>query len=442
MKNNKNKITVLVIDGGGRGSALVDKYSQSNLVKQIIAIPGNDLMAFNLKKPIKTYSQIKTTDIPEIIKICHQEKIDLIDVAQDNAIAAGLVDELTKQNFSTIGPTKLAGQIEWDKSWSRDFMKKYQIPSPQYYVFHNKKDGFKFLNQKKDQLWFIKASGLAEGKGVIPANNNNEAKAAIKEMTRFGNSGQTYLLEDWLIGEEFSAFAVTDGKNFKILGFAQDHKRVNDFDQGPNTGGMGCVSNPLIINSKIKSQVKEIFKKTVNGLNQEKRPYKGILYLGGMVVDQKVFVIEFNARWGDPETQVILPSIKTDLVEINKAILDQKINKLKIIIDKKTRIVVAGTSQGYSLSYESVKGKLIFGLEKIIKSKKVKLYGAGVKVKDHQFIANGGRLFYLVAEGKNIIEARQIVYQNLSSISIDCNHLHFRTDIGWRDVQRLRKIIN
>lgn len=439
MSNLKNKISVLIIDGGGRGSVLVDKYSQSKSVKKIFAIPGNDLMNINTKKPIKLYPQFKTTDVAEIIKICRQEKIDLVDVAQDNAVSVGLVDELIKFNITVIGPTKDAGQLEWDKSWSRDFMKKYYIASPQYYTFHNKEDGFKFLKKTKDQPWFIKASGLAEGKGVIPASNNEEAKTAINEMTRFGNSGSTYLLEDWLIGEEFSVFAVCDGKNFQILGFAQDHKRVNDFDEGPNTGGMGCVSNPLIVNKDIKSQVKTIFKQTVQGMIQEKRPYKGILYLGAMVVNKKVFVIEFNARWGDPEAEVIIPSIKTDFIKINNAIINGTINKLKLKIDNKTRVVVAATSKGYPISYENVKGKEIYGLKDLIKSKEIKIYGAGVKIEGNKFIARGGRLFYLMAKGKNIIQARQKVYKNLLKINIKGNNLHFRNDIGWRDVKRLSK---
>jgi phosphoribosylamine--glycine ligase len=438
MSKLKSKITVLVVDGGGRGSALVDKYLQSNLVKQVIAIPGNDLMTINSPKPVKIYPQLKTTSIKEIIDICHTQKIDLVDVAQDNAVAAGLVDELIKQNIPVIGPTKSAGQLEWDKSWSRDFMKKYQIPSPKYYVFQSLKSGFDFLDKTHDQPWFIKAAGLAEGKGVIAASNNIEAKSAIKEMSRFGNSGETYLLEDWLVGEEFSAFAAVDGQHFQMLGFAQDHKRVNDFDEGPNTGGMGCVSNPLIVDQNIKSQVKQIFQKTVKGLIQERRLYKGILYLGGMVVGKKVFVIEFNARWGDPEAQVIIPSIQTDFIKMNQAIIDGKINKLKIKIDKKTRVVVAGTSKGYPVSYETVKGKQIFGLDTLLKSKKIKIFGAGVKTKNDKFLAYGGRLFYLMAEGKDVIEARKNIYQNLSLVSIEGNNLHFRTDIGWRDIDRLR----
>ncbi|MCW1949387.1 MAG: phosphoribosylamine--glycine ligase [Candidatus Shapirobacteria bacterium] len=438
MKSVK-KNTVLIIDGGGRGSVLVDKYSQSKLVSKIIAIPGNDLMTLNKSKPVKIFSDLKTTSVSEIIDICHQEKVDLVDVAQDNAIAVGLVDELIKNNIPVFGPTQKAGQLEWDKSWSRQFMKKYQLPIPEFYVFDNPKSGYQFLDSTPNKPWFIKASGLAEGKGVIPANNNQEAKAAVDQMSKFGQSGQTYLLEEWLVGEEFSAFAVVDGVDFQIIGFAQDHKRVDDYDQGPNTGGMGCVSNPLIVNKKNVTQIKNIFQKTVSGMVAEGRPYQGILYLGGMVVGQKVYIIEFNCRWGDPEAQVIIPSIKNDLIDISFSVINHQLKTQKIKTDSKTRIVVTAASRGYPVNYNNVKGKQIFGLSKIFSSKKVKIFGAGTQFKNNQYIANGGRLFYLVSEGKNITDARKKVYNELSGISIEGNNLHYRTDIGWRDVQRLNK---
>ncbi len=433
----KHKLTIVVIDGGGRGSALVDKYSQSDLVEKIIAIPGNDLMVLTSPKPVQIYPELKTTSISEIIDICRQQKVDLVDVAQDNAVAVGLVDKLKKNKIPVFGPTQQAGQLEWDKSWSRSFMKKYQLPIPEFHVFDNPESGYQFLDSVSDRPWFVKASGLAEGKGVIPANNNVEAKNAITEMSRFGQSGQTYLLEEWLVGEEFSAFAVVDGTNFQIVGFAQDHKRVNDGDQGPNTGGMGCVSNPLIVDQNVITQVKDIFQKTVVGMVAENRPYQGILYLGGMVVGQKVYIIEFNCRWGDPETQVVLPAIKNDLVDICFSVINHTLSSQKIITDSQTRIVVTAASCGYPVNYDDVKGKQIFGLEEILTSKKVKLLGAGTQYQNNKFIAHGGRLFYLVASGENIITARKNVYDELAKISIEGDNLHYRTDIGWRDVARL-----
>jgi len=433
---NKLK-TVVVIDGGGRGAALVDAYARSPKVGKIIAIPGNDLMQINTSKKVKTYQNLKTTSIKEILEIAKLEKVDLVDVAQDNAVEAGLVDILQKNGITVVGPTRAAGQIEWDKAWARKFMRKYKILHPKFYVFNSKKDGINFVH-KHPGAWFVKASGLAEGKGAIGASNARETISAINEMARFGKSGEIYLLEEWLMGEEFSSFALCDGDSFKLVGFAQDHKKVFDGDTGENTGGMGCVSNPLVIDKNIKKQVNEIFKKTVSALVKENRPYQGILYLGGIVVSGKVYVIEFNARWGDPEAQVILPSIQNDLYDLGLAIAKEKIKNLKIKTDKKIRVVVAGAAKGYPLDYTGVKGKQIFGLEKIIRSG-VKVYGAGIKKVGNKYVVSGGRIFYLVGEGKNVIEAREKVYSAMSQIFIEGNNLHFRTDIGYRDVGRLFK---
>ncbi|MDD5416113.1 MAG: phosphoribosylamine--glycine ligase [Candidatus Daviesbacteria bacterium] len=436
---NKLK-TIMIIDGGGRGATLVDKYGQSKRVGKILVVPGNDLMQINTKKPVVTYQYLKTTSIKEILEICKKEQVDLVDVAQDNAVEAGLADTLLAEGIKVVGPTKKAGQLEWDKAWARGFMKKYQIPSPDYHVFSSTKDGIKFVNSKSKASWFVKASGLAEGKGAIPAKNGRQAIDAIKQMARFGKSGETYLLEQWLIGEEFSAFALCDGKNFQVVGFAQDHKQVFDGDEGPNTGGMGCVSNPLIVDENIRKQVKEIFKKAVDGLKIDGRPYKGVLYLGGIVIRGAVFVIEFNARWGDPEAEVILPSIKNDLYEVSQDIINGTIGKLNLKIDKKVRVVVAAVAKGYPVDYQSVKGKKVFGIDKAIKAE-AKIYGAGIKKVNGGYMVAGGRILFVMDEGKNVIEARERAYRALRKVNIEGNNLHYRTDIGWRDVARLRETL-
>lgn len=428
--------TVLITDAGGRGAALVDKYARSEHVDRILVVPGNDLMQINTKKQVITYSNLKTTSVPEILELAKREKVDLVDVAQDNAVEVGLVDELNKLGIVAVGPTRNAGRIEWDKAWARDFMVKYGIPVPKYKTFKSEKDGIGFVKKHQNSRWFVKASGLAEGKGAIPASNAKEAVFAIKQMQKFGKSGETFLLEEWLIGEEFSAFAICDGKNFQIVGSAQDHKRINNGDLGPNTGGMGCVSNPLIVNSKIKVQISKIFEKTIRGLLNEGRPYKGVLYLGGMVVDGNVKVIEFNARWGDPEAQVILPSIKNDLYEINTAVISGKIKELKLKIDKKVRVVVAATAKNYPEDYSKAKGKKIFGIEKV-RGEGVKIYGAGIKKIGKSFVVNGGRVLYVVGEGNDVLQARKKAYKAMSLISIEGDNLHYRKDIGWRDLQRL-----
>lgn len=434
----KNKAIVLVIDGGGRGSVLVEKYLESRHIAKVIAIPGNDLIGLGAKKPVKTFPQIKTTDIENILKVARQEKVNLVDVAQDDAIAVGLSDELSKHGFKVFGPTKAAGQIEWDKAWAREFMQKFAIPHPKFKICHSQSEGLIFIKSQKEGKWFIKASGLAAGKGSLYAKNNQDAIQKIKEMKKFGKSGKTFLIEECLAGEEFSLFAIVDGPNFIIVGAAQDYKRVYDGDVGPNTGGMGCSSPPMVITRSIEDQIKSIFQKTVQGLVQIGRPYRGVLYLGGMIDKKgKAFVIEFNARWGDPEAQVIVPSLKNDLYDIAKLVITGKIKKIKLKKDNLYRVVVTAAAKGYPQDYTSVRGKSIDGLKSILASPHVKIFGAGVKKIDGKFRANGGRLFYVMASGHNVVSAREKAYNALSKIKISGNNLHYRTDIGFRDLERM-----
>ena len=429
--------TVLVIDGGGRAAALAQKYSQSKHVKKLLVVPGNDLIKKSTKKPTKIFPHLKTTDIAEIVEIAKQEKVDLADVVQDDAVACGLSDSLEKVGIKVFGPTKSAGQIEWDKAWARKFMKKFNLPSPSFKICRSEAEGIKFIESQKDGKWFIKASGLAAGKGAILAKGKKEAISATKQMKNFGKSGRIYLIEECIDGEEFSAFALVSNTKFQIIGFAQDHKRVFDKDHGPNTGGMGCSSPPLVVNSKVETQVKSIIKKTVQGLSKLKRPYVGILYLGGMVDKTgKVWVIEFNARWGDPEAQVILPSVKNDYFELVTAVLKGSMPKLEK--DNKYRLVVAATSKGYPGDYSKVVGKKIIGFETLLK--KAIVFGAGAKYENGRWVAAGGRLFYILGEGQNVARAREMAYNALSLVDVEGNNLHYRRDIGYRDLERLHKL--
>ncbi len=422
----RNKNTVLVVDGGGRGAALVHKYSQSPHVSKIIAIPGNDLMQINSKKPVKVFSHLKTTSFKEILKICKKEKVDLIDVAQDNAVEAGLVDKLTEQGFNVVGPTRAAGQIEWDKAWARDFMKKYKIPSPNYYVFNSRKKAIEFVNKSPHKRFFIKAAGLAEGKGAIPAENTKEAIEAIRKMAQFGKAGETFVIEDWIIGEEFSMFAITDGKTFQIVGCAKDYKRLYDGDLGPNTGGIGCITPTPVVNNKIYKQGELIIRKTILGLASEGRPYKGVLYLGGIVSNNKVFVIEFNARWGDPEAEVLVPGIKNDLFELSMAIVRSNFKKYTVKIDGKSKVAVTGLLRPGVTN----KKRELFGVDKVLGLKNVTLYGSRVTKDRKQYFVSSGRLFHIVGEGKTVSQARKRAYNAISLLHIEGNNLHFRNDIG------------
>lgn len=440
------KTIVAVIDAGGRGAALIDKYANSPLVDELIAIPGNDLMQSNTKKPVQTFPGLKTTSKQEILEICQKNQATLIDVAQDNAIEAGVSDLLRDNGFKVVGASRYTGRLEWDKAWSRDFMVKYDLPIPSYQVCTSQEQGLKFLQTQKDQAWFIKAAGLAEGKGVIPARNNEKAVEAIKEMSRFGSAGQTFLIEQALIGEEFSAFAISDSSSYQFLGTAQDHKRVDDGDLGPNTGGMGCSTPALVVSANIRHQVDEIFSKTFAGLKKEDLIYQGVIYLGGIVVkeegEDKVYIIEFNARWGDPEVECILPGIENDWLEVGIAVAENKLDEIKIQNDNLSRIAIAAASLGYPEDYSKVKGKNIFGLAELINTPGIKVYGAGTKLVNGKYEAHGGRLFYVIAEGEDVIEARQKAYSALEEVSIPGENgadlLHFRRDIGYRDVSRLQ----
>lgn len=436
MKNEQK--TVLVVDGGGRGSVLVWKYLESPHVSTVLATPGNDLMKEMGKKSVMTFPDVKTTDVPKIIEICKKYKVDLVDVNQDDAIAVGLVDHLEKKGFLVFGPTQAASQIEWDKAWARNFMKKFKIPHPSFKVCYSQKEGIGFVKSQPDGEWFIKASGLAAGKGALYAKDRKQATEQIREMKRFGKSGKIFLIEECLHGEEFSSFALVNGKKFVIIGHAQDHKTVYDGDQGPNTGGMGCSSTPMVITPKIEKQIKLIIKKTVEGLHKVNRPYAGILYLGGMIDKKgKVYVIEFNARLGDPEAEVIIPPITNDMYQLVASTLKGKLPKIRK--DKFYRVVVTVAAQGYPVDYSQALGKQIFGLENLLKDKTVKVFGAAAKKVGQKFVIGGTRNLHVMSWGKDVVQARQKVYNALSKISAEGNNLHYRTDIGYRDLQRLTK---
>lgn len=442
----KHPTTVCVIDAGGRGTVLVEKYAQSPVVDELIAIPGNDWMPLMTKKNVTTFPNLKTTSITEIVEICKRKKVQLVDVAQDNAVEAGLVDALTNAGVTAIGPTKVAGEIEWNKAFARKLLAKVHVNQPQFCVFTNRAEAKAYLEQSPEQAWFIKAAGLCEGKGVLPAKTNQAAIKRLLEMKRFGSAGSTFLVERWLtsddgsLGEEFSAFALCAGKTFELVGFAQDHKRIYNFDEGENTGGIGTTSPPLVINKSITKQVNEIFYKTLTVLATMQRPYFGILYLGGMLVKHKgklvPYVIEYNARWGDPEAQVLVPAIKNDLFITGITVSANKVVP-HVQIDHATRVCVTGCARGYPKDYNSVKGKQIFGIDKARRLDGVSVYGSGIKVVNGKHYVNGGRVFHLVGRGKNVFEARERAYHAMSLISIEGNNLHYRTDIAWRDVERV-----
>ena len=427
---------VLIIGSGGREHALATAYAKNERVKKVLVAPGNGLMDFFSKK-IFIFPYIRVTDFQSIADLAKKEQVDLIDVAADEQLAQGYVDKFRKLGIKTFGPTQKQAEIEWSKDWARRFMQKYNLPSPHFKSFSNIQDANAYIDKLPEQVLYIKASGLASGKGAIRAETKIDAKKAIETMSQFGKSGETFLIEEAMRGEEFSLFAICDGENYKIINAAQDHKTVYEKDMGPNTGGMGCVAKAGIISNKIIHEVeKNILKPFMQSMKSEERPYSGIIYVGGMLTSNGVKLVEFNARWGDPEAEVILPGLTRDYITIVEAVLEKKLKDIKISTSKKIRISIAACASGYPDNYDAVKGKEIFGINEISRLQNVKIFGAGITRRDKRFFVNGGRILHIVAKGKNIIEARRRAYRAISFLHIEGNNLHFRTDIGWRDVAR------
>jgi len=440
---------VLIVDAGARGHALALKYLESQKVDEVIVAPGNEGMKNNFinkydTKKISIDPRASLKDPVSVLELAKEYLPDLIDVAQDDALALGTVDLLKSEGFPAFGPTKSASEIEWNKEWSREFMDRHKIPSPEYRSFNSTEGASQYAQElldKKGEIFF-KASGLYAGKGVIPVKSKSEIQEALSKIEKMGQASKTFLIEEGLQGEEFSYYAISDGKNFACFKSSQDNKRVWNKDCGPNTGGMGC-NAPALVTEGLKDRIeKEIIEPAVNGLAKEGRPYIGILYLGGMFnpTDQSIKVVEFNSRWGDPECHVILPSINGpipyfDLVNLAMS-GPESLKGIKLSEDNLTRVCIIGASTGYPGDYKNAK-KILINHSGIPNG--VHLLSAGTKIKDNILQTNGGRVFSVVASGSNILEARTKALQAMACCSIEDNGLHYRTDIAWRDAERLQR---
>ncbi|OGH18772.1 MAG: phosphoribosylamine--glycine ligase [Candidatus Levybacteria bacterium RIFCSPHIGHO2_01_FULL_40_15b] len=439
--------TVAIIGSGGAEAALVHKYSQSPHVDRLIVIPGNDMMREVSLKPVETFQTVKATDVGRISRICHDEGVRIADIRQERAVEADMAQILSEFDITVIGPTRRAGILEWDKTYGRAIATLADIPQPNYEVFNDINYIKEVLLRDGDRVRFVKAAGLADGKGAMRTASNEEVLRVIEKLKReYPDATFAFLFEEEVIGEEFSAFAVSDGKSFIRLGEAQDNKREYDGDLGENTGGMGANNRPIVVaETELQEGIETIFQKTFDmqrKMKQGKHPYRGVLFLGGMVTERagekEIVLVEYNARWGDPEAQVIVPGLKVDFFELGMAIAEGRLRNLKIENDGKARVAVAGVSKGYPRDYSQVKGKEIRGFTDAKKVDGVTIYGAAVKVEEGKYFANGGRLFYVVGEGEDVIQARQRAYEAMERISVEGNNLHYRTDIGWRDVERMR----
>lgn len=420
-----DKLRILVVGSGGREHAVIKKLKESSKTGEIFCAPGNGGIAKDA-----TCVNIAATDVKGMVNFAKENKIDLAVVTPDDPLVLGMADEMTKAGIRAFGPSKKAAQIEGSKVFSKNLMKKYNIPTAGYDVFDDPKEALEFIKKQGTYPTVIKADGLALGKGVIIAESFKEAEAGIHSIMEdkiFGASGNNVVIEEFLTGPEVSVLAFTDGKALKPMVSSKDHKRAYDDDKGPNTGGMGTISpNPYYTKELADDCMKNIFMPTVAAMNKEGRPFKGCLYFGLMMTPKGPKVIEYNCRFGDPETQVVLPRLKTDLVDIFEAVIDEKLSDLDIEFDNGAAACVIAASGGYPVKYE--KGKKITGIEKAEEDKSVTVFHAGTKLTDGEFYTNGGRVLGITATAKTLKEALDKAYAAVDKI--DFEGKHYRHDIG------------
>jgi len=421
---------VLVVGSGGREHALAWKLSQSPLVEKVFGAPGNPGIA-----KVGECVNIPVTDIKALADFAEREGIDLTVVGPEAPLVAGIVDEFERRGLRIFGPTKAAAQLEGSKAFAKEMMKRWGVPTADFKVFDNPQKAKAYIKEKGAPI-VVKADGLAAGKGVTVARSVEEAIEAVERIMVekvFGEAGNRVVIEDCLVGEEASYLVVTDGERFIPLATAQDHKAVFDGDKGPNTGGMGAYSPAPVLSPEMEKEVQEkVIKPILKGMREEGHPFKGILYAGLMITEDGPKVLEFNVRFGDPEAQVILRRLSTDLVEVFNSVIEGKlIDELSWIPE--TAICVVLASKGYPGKYE--KGKEITGIEEAEKLDNVVIFHAGTSVKDGKVITNGGRVLNVTALGKDIVEARENVYRAIEKIHFD--GMHFRKDIGLKALKRL-----
>lgn len=416
---------ILVIGGGGREHAIIRQLKASPKVNKLYCAPGNGGISKDA-----VCVPIAAMDIPGVIQWVKEHPVDLVFVAPDDPLAAGMVDALEAEGISAFGPRKLAAEIEGSKVFAKRLMQKYDIPSAKYEVFSWQEDAVAFIRSQGTYPVVVKADGLALGKGVVIAENEAEANAAlcmIMDDKVFGDSGNQVVVEEFLTGPEVSVLAFTDGNAIIPMVSSMDHKRAFDGDQGPNTGGMGAISpNPYYTRELAEISMETIFKPTIAAMQQEGRPFQGVLYFGLMLTEDGPKVIEYNARFGDPEAQVVLPRLKTDLVDIIEAIMHTRLSELKIKWSKEACACVVMASGGYPGSYP--KGIEIKGLDDNGQAEDVTVYHAGTVFEDGIFKTNGGRVLDITAKAETLDTALKKAYDAVSRISFE--GAEYRKDIG------------
>ncbi|MCJ7458571.1 MAG: phosphoribosylamine--glycine ligase [candidate division Zixibacteria bacterium] len=416
---------ILVVGSGGREHAIAWKLSQSPLVKKIYACPGNAGIA-----SLGDCIEISSEDIKGLADFAEKNLIDLTVVGPEQPLILGIVDEFEKRKLKIFGPKKEAALIEGSKGFAKEFMKRYHIPTASFKIFEQKEEAIDFVRSSEFPL-VIKADGLAAGKGAFVVEDLKSAEEAVEKVMVqkiFGEAGSKVVVENFLIGEEVTILAFTDGRTVLPMVSSQDHKRIYDGDRGPNTGGMGAYAPTLIVNDKMMKKItEEVLEPAIFGLNKEGRVFKGVLYAGLMITEMGPKVIEFNCRFGDPETQVVLPLLESDLAEIFLSIVEEELDLQDVKWKEGSAVCVVLASGGYPDKYE--KGKEIFGLNRVGNSN-VLVFHAGTKKAGNRIITNGGRVLGVTAFDQTMEGALGRAYSTVDKIRFD--GMQYRHDIGYR----------
>jgi phosphoribosylamine--glycine ligase len=415
---------VLVVGGGGREHALVWKIAQSPKVTKIYCAPGNAGISQQA-----TIVPIKANDLKGLLEFALEEKIDLTVVGPEDPLTQGVVDLFESKGLLIFGASKKAAEIEGSKVFAKEMMKKYHIPTAFYEIFDDRNEAVKYIRKQGAPI-VVKADGLAAGKGVIVCKTIEEAIQSVDRIMVekiFGEAGNRVVVEEYLIGEEASYIAFTDGRAILPMASSQDHKPIFDGDQGPNTGGMGAYSPASVVTDEVNEKIIEkVLRPIIYGMGEEGRTYKGVLYAGLMIHEGQPKVLEFNARFGDPETQPVLMRMKGDIVPVLEACMKGTLSQHRIEWDRRASVCVVMASKGYPGDYE--KGKVIAGLKEVSRMEGVFVFHAGTALNGDQVLTNGGRVLGVTGLGEDIPRAIERTYQAVKKISWD--GFHYRTDIG------------
>lgn len=415
---------VLVVGGGGREHAICRKLKQSKKLTELYCAPGNA----GIEEIAKT-ADIDVMDFDALIKFAKMKKIDLSIIGMDDPLCKGIVDAFEEAGLRVFGPRKEAAVLEGSKAFAKDLMKKYGIPTAEYEVFEDADKALEYLQGASFPI-VLKADGLALGKGVLICGSLEEARAAVQKIMvdkEFGSSGNKLVIEEFMQGREVSVLSFSDGKTLRIMSSAQDHKRAKDNDEGLNTGGMGTFSPSPFYTEEVDAFCREhIYQKTVDAMRAEGREFKGVIFFGLMLTERGVKVLEYNARFGDPETQVVLPRMKNDLIDVFEACIDGGLEEIELEFEETAAVCVVLASGGYPQAYQ--KGFEIHGLEAFADREDYFCFHAGTKRSGDKILTNGGRVLGITAKGRDLLEARRKAYEACEWVDFEGKYK--RNDIG------------